>query len=152
MTLMVLVAGCGQDTSAGEPAAPEITAESKRQTCLSEWMTIEWIGEQLEIVVYRAIDDFEAGDIETSQDLYDNAAQIVGNLPTVAAAFEVHASAADLDEEQQAEPAQQDGIDCCEVTGHGCLGPQELGPRHLRSRGCGFNAGVVEDLPDRGCS
>ena len=61
---------------------------------------------------------------------------------------EVHASAADLDEEQQVEPAQQDGIDGCEVASHGCLGPEELGPRHLRSRGCGFNAGVLEDLPD----
>ena len=24
----------------------------------------------------------------------------------------------------------------------------ELAPRHLRSSGCGFNAGVGEDLPD----
>ena len=92
VTLIVLVAGCGQDTPAGEPAAPEITAESKRQTCLYEWMTIEWTGEQLEIVAYLAIDMFEAGDVETSQGLYDSAAQIVDNLPAVAAAFDSRCS------------------------------------------------------------
>ena len=63
---------------------------------------------------------------------------------------EVHGPGGDVDEEQQVEPAQRDGFDGGEVAGDGGLGPQR--PGDFRACGCGVDSGVVEDLPDRGCS
>ena len=65
---------------------------------------------------------------------------------------EVHGPGRDVDEEQQVEPAQRDGVDGGEVAGDGGLGPQELRPGDFRACGGGVYSGVVEDLPDRGRS
>ena len=60
---------------------------------------------------------------------------------------EVHGPGRDVDEEQQVEPAQRDGVDGGEVAGDGGLGPQELRPSDFRACGCRVDSGVVEDLP-----
>ena len=65
---------------------------------------------------------------------------------------EVHAPGRDVDEEQQVEPAQRDGVDGGEVAGDGGLGPQELRPSDFAASGCRVDSGVLEDLPDRGRS
>ena len=56
---------------------------------------------------------------------------------------EVHGSGRDVDEEQQVEPAQRDGVDGGEVAGDGGLGPQELRPSDFRACGGGVDSGVL---------
>ena len=58
----------------------------------------------------------------------------------------------DVDEEQQVEPAQRDGVDGSEVAGNGGLGVQELRPGDSGACGCGIHSGALEDLPHGGRS
>ena len=65
---------------------------------------------------------------------------------------EVHGPGSDVDEEQQVEPAQRDGVDGGEVAGDGGLGPQELRPGDFRACGAGSIPALLRISPDRGRS
>ena len=65
---------------------------------------------------------------------------------------EVHPSGVDLDEEQDVEAVQGDGVDAEEV-GRDCgvgLAVNELAPGWFGAVGCGFASCVSDDLPDGG--
>ena len=67
-------------------------------------------------------------------------------------AGQVHAAVVVLDDEQDVEPAQEEGIDVEEIDCGDCpgLGRQGLFPAGRRALRCGVDAGCLEDLPDGG--
>jgi len=65
---------------------------------------------------------------------------------------EEHFAAGHVDEKQQVVPAQRHGVDGGKVTGHGGLGPQELGPGDRGPVGCWVDVVSLQYSPDGGCS
>jgi hypothetical protein len=65
---------------------------------------------------------------------------------------DVHAAGGVLDNEEGVQPAQDDGVQMKQIAGHDPmrLCAQELGPRGSGSSRRWVDAGVVEDVPDRG--
>ena len=84
ISLIILAAGCTQDASVDE---------ATEETCIGESMILTWTGTQLGVAAYGAIDLYEAGELEASQESYDTAAQVMDELPALAAALNERCSA-----------------------------------------------------------
>ena len=79
--LVVLAAGCAQDDTV------ETDTESMQQLCTGEWRLMTWTGTELTQAAFGAIDQFEAGEVEAAQVMYDSTARIMDALPVLLAAY-----------------------------------------------------------------